>query len=85
VVATAPLVTLNVALVLPPATATLAGTPASAPFPLDNVTVIPPVGAAAASVTVPTEPTPAITVLGDTETELSSGFTLSVAVCVVPA
>jgi len=85
VAVTAPLVTLNVALVLPAATGTLAGTPTTAALLLPSVTVIPPAGAAAASVTVPTEPTPATTVLGDTDTELSSGFTVRVAVCVVPA
>src|SRR5579859_319764 len=84
VVVTAPLVTLNVPLVLPAATNTLAGTPATAALLLDSVTVIPPAGAAAASVTVPTEPTPATTVLGDTDTDVSSGLTINVAVCVLP-
>src|SRR6266852_3248240 len=59
----------------------------TAPLVTLNVALVlpAPTGAAAASVTVPTEPTPATTVLGDTDTELSSGFTVRVAVCVVPA
>jgi hypothetical protein len=51
------------ALVCPAATVTLAGTVAAALL-LDNVTTVPPLGAAAVRVTVPVELAPAVTVLG---------------------
>jgi hypothetical protein len=69
---------------LPAATTTEAGTDATAELLLNSVTEIPPVGAAAVKVTVPTELTPATTVAGLTETEASNGFTVNVAVCVAP-
>ena len=55
--------TVKLALVCPAATVTLAGTVAAALL-LDNVTTVPPVGAAAVRVTVPVELVPAVTVLG---------------------
>ena len=53
----------KLALVCPAATVTLAATVAAALL-LDNVTTVPPVGAAAVSVTVPVELVPPVTVLG---------------------
>jgi hypothetical protein len=54
----------NVADVLPAATVTLAGTPATDGFALDRLTMNPPVGAASASRTVPVELLPPTTLVG---------------------
>ena len=82
--ATALVVTVNVALVDPAATVTLAGVCAAALL-LDNVTIDPPVGAAALSVTVPVELLPPVTLVGLSVTEeTAGGFTVRVAVFDVP-
>src|SRR5947207_1072500 len=60
---TAVVVTLNVALVAPAATATLAGTPAAV-LPLDSVTTAPPAGAALVNVAVPCAAAPPTTLAG---------------------
>lgn len=67
-VATAAVVTPNVALVAPADTVTLAGTDATAVLLLDNDTRAPPDGAADVSVTVPVELVPPVTLDGDTDT-----------------
>ena len=75
-------VTGNVALVAPPGTVTLEGTLAAA-FELNSCTTAPPPGAALCSVAVPIDEAPALTVAGDTVTEviggvaLAGGFTVS--------
>ena len=81
---TAVVVTLNVAVVLPAATVTLAGTVADELL-LDSATEIPPVGAAALTVTVPVEELPPVTDVGLSDTEDSAaapGVIVSVAVLV---
>ena len=83
-------VTVNVAVVAPAATVTLAGTVAEAELS-ESDTLAPPFGAAALSLTVPVEAFPPTTVDGLTETVESvgpvaaGGFTVSTAVCVAPA
>jgi hypothetical protein len=73
----------NVALVAPAVTVTLAGTVAAAVLLLPSVTAAPPAGAALLNVTVPVEDAPPITVAGLTDTEETVGaFTVSVAPCV---
>ena len=78
---------LNVAVVAPAATVTLAGTCAAALL-LERVTEDPPVGAAALNVTVPVALLPPVTVAGLTVTDVSvgndAGFTVKAAVWVVP-
>ena len=81
--ATGVVVIVNVALVAPAATVTLAGTVAAAVLLLPSVTTAPPVGAALLNVTVPVEEAPPVTVAGLTDTEETvGGFTVSVAPCV---
>jgi hypothetical protein len=83
-VATGMVVTVNVAVVAPPATATLAGTVAAAVLLLLSVTTTPPVGAGPFSVTVPVDGVPPVTDVGFKLTELGAGaLTVSPAVCVV--
>jgi hypothetical protein len=84
---TALVVTVNVALVAPAATVTLAGT-AAADALLERETTAPPLGAAPLSVTVPVDGDPPLTVAGLSATEDSAtavaGFTVSKVVSVVP-
>jgi hypothetical protein len=81
--ATGVVVTVNVALVAPAATVTLAGTVAAAVLLLVRATTAPPAGAALLNVTVPVEDAPPVTVAGLTDTEETEGpFTVSVAPCV---
>ena len=83
-VPTALVVTVNVAVVAPAATVTLAGTCAAVVLLLDSATLAPPVGAAPLSVTVPVDEAPPVTLAGLRETEesdtVAAGFTVSVAV-----
>jgi len=76
-------VTLKVAVLLPAATVTEAGTLVDALL-LDRETEIPPVGAVALKVTVPIEDAPPTTLVGFSETEervgLADGVTVSAAV-----
>jgi hypothetical protein len=81
-------VTVNVAVVAPVATVTLAGTVAAAELS-DRVTTAPPVGAALVSVTVPVEEAPPVTLVGlivtaDRLDDAATGVTVNVAVRVVP-
>jgi hypothetical protein len=81
-------VTVNVAVVAPAATVTVAGTVA-APVLLDSVTVIPPAGAALVSVTVPVDEAPPVTLAGlsataDSDAGGGAGVMVSVAVRVTP-
>ncbi len=61
---TALVLTVKLALVVPPATVTLAGTVATPVLLLDRLTTAPPPGAAALSVTVPVEELPPVTLDG---------------------
>lgn len=75
---TAPVATVNAALVAPSPTVTLAGTHARAALLLASVTTAPPDGAAPVKVTVPCEELPPVTVVGlgdkvDSATEGSGG------------
>src|SRR5438445_5408590 len=88
--ATALVVTVNVTLVAPTGTVTLAGTVA-AELLLDSVTCAPPAGAGPFSVTVPVElpveALPAVTAVGVTPSEerrTGFGLTVRVAVRVTP-
>jgi hypothetical protein len=65
-------VTVNEAVVAPAATVTEEGTLATALLLLERVTVAPPAGAAALSVTVPTEVLPPVTAAGDRLTDCST-------------
>ena len=67
--ATVLVLTVNIALVAPAATVTLAGTLAAAVLLLDRVTCAPPVGAGPLSVTVPVDEFPPITLVGFSESE----------------
>ena len=86
---TALVLTVNVALIAPAATATLEGTRA-APLLLESATVAPPAGAAPLSVTVPVEELPPVTLVGFSPSEASvggggaAGVTASEAVLVAP-
>jgi hypothetical protein len=73
-----------VAVVAPAATVTLAGTCATVVLLLDSATTVPPVGAAAANVTVPLDEVPPTTEVGFTVTLLSDRVTVRVAVRVAP-
>ena len=82
---TVDVLTVNVAVVAPAATVTLAGTVAVAVSLLESATTAPPAGAAALSVTVPVDPVPPVTLAGFTLTDATvtgTGFTVSVAACV---
>ena len=72
---------MNVALVLPTATVTLAGTVAADELSL-RVTTAPPDGAGALKVTVPWEETPAVTLVGDRDSVLTTGFATTLRVTV---
>jgi hypothetical protein len=65
---TALVVTVNVALVDPAATVTLAGTCAALVLLLDSDTLAPPLGAAPLNVTVPVAELPPVTLVGLTDT-----------------
>src|SRR3989441_5332389 len=83
---TALVVTVNVALMAPAGTVTLAGTVA-AELLLDSATCAPPAGAGPSSVAVPVELLPPVTVVGFTpsaERRTGFGFTVRVAVRVTP-
>jgi hypothetical protein len=76
-------VTVNVALVAPAATVTLAGTVATDVLLLLSVTTAPPVGAALLNVTVPVEELPPVTLVGFRLTDETAGaFTVKAALCV---
>jgi hypothetical protein len=81
-------VTVNVALVAPAATVTLAGTDADAGRLLESDTTKPAPGAANVSVTVPVDGVPALTLAGASETDdkaaWAAAVTVSVAVRVMP-
>ena len=80
---TATVVTVNVALVAPAATVTLAGTVATDVLLLLSVTTAPPVGAALLNVTVPVEELPPVTLVGFRLTDETAGaFTVKAALCV---
>ena len=87
--ATALVLTMNVALVAPPAIVTLGGTLA-APLLLESATCAPPVGAGPLNVTVPVEEFPPTTLVGFSESEDRVGrgggaaVTVSEAVLVTP-
>ncbi len=77
--------TVNVALVLPAGTVTLAGTVAIDVLLLLNDTDTPPAGAAPLSVTVPWDVLPPTTLVGFSVTEPNAGgVTVSVALSVAP-
>ena len=82
---TAEVVIVNVALVAPAATVTLAGTWAADVLLLVRVTTAPPDGAGPVKVTVPVDEVPPITELGLKLTEVSAAaVTVRVAVFVTP-
>jgi hypothetical protein len=88
-VATLLVLTVNVALLAPAATVTVAGTVAAAVLPLIRETTAPPVGAGPLSVTVPVEGDPPVTLVGFSVSEervgRACGSTVSEAVLVAPA
>lgn len=78
--ATPAVVTVNVALVDPCATVTLAGTVVTEVLLLNSVTTAPPAGAAPVRVTVPVEALPPTTEVGFTANEFTPGVTKRLAV-----
>lgn len=66
-------VTVNVRLVAPADTVTLAGTVAAAVLLLESVTTAPPDGAALDSVTVPCDELPPVTLAGESDSDASVG------------
>jgi len=86
---TALVLTVNVALLAPAATITLAGTVAVDVLLLERVTAAPPAGADPLSVTVPVEGDPPVTLVGFSVSEervgRACGSTVSEAVLVTPA
>ena len=70
---TALVLTVNVALLAPAATITLAGTVAAAVLALERETAAPPLGAGPLSVTVPVEGDPPVTLIGFSAIEESVG------------
>ena len=65
--------TVNVALLTPAATVTLAGTVAAAVLSLESETTAPPLGAGPLRVTVPVEGDPPVTLIGLSAIEESAG------------
>jgi hypothetical protein len=87
-VVTALVLTVNVALLAPAATVTVAGTVAADVLLLERETTAPPVGAGPLSVTVPVEGDPPVTLVGFSVSEervRAGGSTVSEAVLVAPA
>ena len=85
VVVTVRVVTVNVAVVVPATTVTLAGTVATEVKLLERVITAPPVGAGPFKVTVPVEGVPPLTLLGFRLRVLSTGaVTVKVVVRVAP-
>src|SRR5262245_7933064 len=85
--ATVPAVAVNVVVVLPAGTVTVAGTDASDGSALDNVTVPPSAGAGPESVIVPVDVAPLAIVVGEkvnVDNVVPEGWTFSTAVCVTP-
>lgn len=77
-------VILNVVVLLPLGTVTVAGTPAAEELSLSETTA-PPLGAGPLNVTVPVELVPPLTVVGLTDNVLNAGgLTVSAAVFVIP-
>jgi len=88
-VVTAVVSTMNVALLAPAATVTVAGTVAVDVLPLERETTAPPVGAGPLSITVPVEGAPPVTLVGFSVSEetvgRACGSTVKEAVLVAPA
>ena len=87
-VVTALVLTVNVPLLAPAATVTVAGTVAVDVLLLERETTAPPVGAGPLSVTVPVEGDPPVTLVGFSVSEervRAGGSTVSEAVLVAPA
>ena len=87
-VVTALVLTVNVALLAPAATVTVAGTVAVDVLLLERETTAPPMGAGPLSITVPVEGDPPVTLVGFSVSEervRAGGSTVSEAVLVAPA
>ena len=87
-VVTALVLTVNVALLAPAATVTVAGTVAVDVLLLERETTAPPVGAGPLSITVPAEGDPPVALVGFSVSEervRAGGSTVSEAVLVAPA
>jgi hypothetical protein len=87
-VVTAVVFTVNVVLLAPAATVTVAGTVAVDVLPLEREMTAPPVGAGPLSVTVPVEGDPPVTLVGFSVSEervRAGGSTVREAVLVAPA